>query len=572
MLKKILPLMLLFLAHLILAQTSDDPFRKASLFVDQCGKISDNYIDPDYSPLDPIEMTFSVGTSFLPGKIYLKDGKILNGLVKYSMNGRKLVYKPRKSDIGGNKRLKAEDCLGFTIQQDTFTVIQNFDVIKKRGEFSMNDNIKLISFKKPEFAEVLGEENDCSICKFVDIKSNGQQVNIYYLLHKPNDNIIKDVSDNNPEWKKDISPLYSSTNRINKPEDAEIREYFRKRSFEDKRKAGHPLLFTHYMVETEDKDAAKYRANIGRKMYWQLSFSSMEGLSVMEHCYKNILPYEKSETSTYYFPNGNVRKIVVNEEGREIAERRFYSNGNLHYDIVQQVAEKKQSVIDWYKKWISKDDDEWSKAELAGAIRRNFSQPEDDKEMTTYYLTVCDSLGNNLLDDNGNGEETIYDEVRKRKCYLKFRAYQLKEVFYRNNDGGKVYQYCDRPLKINGFNDFNLKQQILSMDWKSFPQGTVLARFVVDEEGQLKELNALNAIDTKLDAVINGFLHINKSSFSYRIAKHNETKVMAEVIVPIYIGVSGYGPTPSANNGMWMMQQQQMQMMQMNSFRAPVGF
>ncbi|MCG8580135.1 MAG: hypothetical protein MI866_09475, partial [Bacteroidales bacterium] len=64
----------------------------------------------------------------------------------------------------------------------------------------------------------------------------------------------------------------------------------------------------------------------------------------------------------------------------------------------------------------------------------------------------------------------------------------------------------------------------------------------------------------------------NKSSFTYRVAKHDDSKVLGEVVVPISIGVRGYGPTRSLNNNLWLMQQQQLHMMQMNSFKAPVSF
>jgi len=66
------------------------------------------------------------------------------------------VYKPHLADNPNVTHFKADECLGFTILKDTFAVIQNFDVIKKRGDFSLSDKIKLLNYDKPEFIEVLG--------------------------------------------------------------------------------------------------------------------------------------------------------------------------------------------------------------------------------------------------------------------------------------------------------------------------------------------------------------------------------------------------------------------------------
>ena len=109
--------------------------------------------------------------------------------------------------------------------------------------------------------------------------------------------------------------------------------------------------------------------------------------------------------------------------------------------------------------------------------------------------------------------------------------------------------------------------------WDSFPQGTVLIRLVVDKEGKVQETEILNAYNQKLESAVYIFLKRSLSSLTFRMAKHKDEKVNGEIVVPLYIGVRGYGPVPSANNSMWMMQQQQMHMMQMqNNFRPPMGF
>ena len=110
-------------------------------------------------------------------------------------------------------------------------------------------------------------------------------------------------------------------------------------------------------------------------------------------------------------------------------------------------------------------------------------------------------------------------------------------------------------------------------NWDCFPQGTVLVRFVIDKEGVVRNTELINVFDEKLKMTIISFVLRNLSNQTYKAAKHQGEKVYGDIIVPIYIGVKGYGPIPSANSSLWMMHHHQMHMMKMqHNFTPPVRF
>ncbi|MCG8578846.1 MAG: hypothetical protein MI866_02955, partial [Bacteroidales bacterium] len=504
-LKKIAIGIILFLSTLTFAQTTIDPFVTSSLFVDQKGKICDNYIEPDYSPNQPAEVIFNVVTSYIPGKVYLKDGSVKKGLVKYNQRGRKLLFKDLYSN--SSLKFKTDDCIGFTLLKDTFTVIRNFEVLKKRSEFAISDNEKMMYFKKPKFVEVLGDNLEFSVYKFIDITHNGGVPSTFFLMYDKKKKLLKDVSDQNKNWYQDIKPMLTNGLNIRDPKDETFRKLFRESNFINKIGKDEKLYFSPYLIEVNDKSKAMYQVSVKREMYWEFSFKALDDRLVMTHCYKSILPYEKSEFSTYYYPNGGVRKIAINKEGKEVAAKRYHPNGNLHYEIIQNSIEKKQAIIERYNDIIKDTDDGLSKDDF-NVICRSLTESEDDKEHGTIYLCVCDSLGNKLLDDNGNGTEKLYDSVSERFIYVKYEANQLKEAYYINAEGKKVYQYCERPLKVHGLNNLqSLKQQVLKTNWVNFPVGTVFVSFVVDEDANVQTFNVLNAVDPKLDAILHGYLY-----------------------------------------------------------------
>jgi len=170
------------------------------------------------------------------------------------------------------------------------------------------------------------------------------------------DNTIKDVSKENKKWQTDIAPLLNAGGCVSEPDDIKFRTFFRERKFVEKSNNNKMLLFSLFMEELEEPDKAMYQAKLKKQLHWQLSFQTLNGDTVMDHMYASILPYEKYATSKYYYPDGHIRKTVINKEGRGIAEKRYHSNGHLQYDIVQNTHEKKKTIIDWFKKNILEQD------------------------------------------------------------------------------------------------------------------------------------------------------------------------------------------------------------------------
>jgi len=129
-----------------------------------------------------------------------------------------------------------------------------------------------LNYDKPEFIEVLGRENNCSVYKFTDITNSGQNVNIYYLLHNKMDNTIKDVSKENKKWQTDIAPLLKAGGCVSEPEDLKFRTFFRERKFVIKSNNNKMLLFSSFMEEIEEPDKAMYQAKLKKLLHCSFLF------------------------------------------------------------------------------------------------------------------------------------------------------------------------------------------------------------------------------------------------------------------------------------------------------------
>lgn len=596
---KILLLLAFFSASfcLSIAQVISIDFNEISSFIDANGKVDGGFVDPDYSPLNPLMVTFDVGDSYAPGTVYLNDGNALDGLLKYSSTGKKLLFKAKQSGNYENAtRIKPEECLGFRILADTFTVINDFTVIKKKGEFALSDKPSYKEFSGHEFVEVLGEHEGYKVYKFIDITNNGSRVSNYFLLEDIN-RTITDVSDENMEWNTLMRPLQSDVS-ISKADEESYRRLFKEIELNDQIKKNQTVKFSKYLDEVKDGDAFCFEASVTKGIgNWHYLFTNHAGELMMINNYKSLVPFEKNEISRYFYPGGQLRKTKVYNEGELVCERHYHPNGALRYELVQNPIEQKESVIAWFNKVsqlgsLSYFDGEGKSVyrqgdklfdyntdkEVITEINRHLVRPEVGEGLITIYLNVCDSLGNKLLDESGSGAEVYFDNRLQTKVYREYKNNQLESSYFINETGEKIYQYCEKLPAINSYNSLSkhlhteLKNSILSKEWDAFPQGTIFLRYLIDENGRRIGFSIDNVKEQQLMDLWAGYWYNMSREMSFKAAHHNGEKVKSELVVPVLITVKGFSPLPVNNNSMWMMQQQQMHMMQMNNFAPPMRF
>ncbi len=580
------------------AQTVSDGFIKISSFVDANGKVDGGYVDLDYSPLDPLMVTFDVGDSYSLGTVYLNNGDVMDGLLKYSSTGKKLLFKAKQGgDYDNAKRIRPEECLGFRIMTDTFTVINNFTVIKKKGEFALSDKPSYKDFKDHEFVEVLGQHNGCKLYKFVDVTSNGSVVSNYFIM-EDSEQKLTDVSDENRDWNEVTQPLQQSVS-ISKANEESYRRLFKESEVNELLAKSQTLKYTKYLEELKEPDKAYcYEAAVSKGIgNWQYFFTNQDADLLMISNYKSLVPFEKNDVSRYFYPNGQLRKTTVFFDGELVCERHCHPNGALHYELVQNPIERKESVVSWFNKvsqygsiqYFGGDSESVYKKdgklydyntdrEIATEINRHLVKPKVDEELVTIYLNVCDSLGNRLLDANGCGTEVCYDEVSKREIHREYKKNQLESAYFFNEKGEKFYQYCEKLPSVISYSSFSkrlhteLKNSMMAKEWHAFPQGVFFLRLLINEKGQRVGFSIDNVQEKQLLDVLGGYWYNVSREMTFKTARHNDEKVMSELVIPVLISVKGFSPVPVNNNSMWMMQQQQMHMMQMNNFSAPMRF
>jgi len=582
------------------SQENFNGFSLMSSFVDCNGKVDGGYVDLDYSPIQPLMVPIDIGQSYSNGKIYLNNGEVLDGMVKYNNTGRKLLFKSKGQSLYDNaKRIKVKECAGFKIMTDTFTVISDFKVFQKKRSFSLSDKPSTMFFNGSVFAEVLGQTNGFKVYKLTDITNNGSKVSIYFLLEDKDGNII-DISKENNDWQSAIKPLIGNNNTIEEANEESYREFFKEKAVIDKIKRGQKVFYSKYL---EELDTANHTLALEAEIKkdadnWHYLFRNINDQVLMIQNYKSLVPFKKNDISRYFYPNGSIRKTCVYKNEKLIVEGHFHINGALHYEIAQNPIEKKEDIVNWFNKVsqfgsIAYNNGESLKVykqsgklydyktdkEVVTDISKHMLSPKDDDELVTIYLNVCDSLGNQLLDAEGNGQEVYYDANRKCNTYRVYINHQLKSAYHIDKNNEKIYHYCDKPVMMNSFSSYRkrsheeLRKTILAKDWEAFPQGTFFLRYIIDENGKRIGFNIENVHDENLMRLLAEYWYKQSLGMSWKVARHDKKKVKSEIIIPVMIAVKGFSPLPSANSSMWMMQQQQqMQMMQMNTFQPPIGF
>jgi len=113
-------------------------------FVDINKQLIKGYSDFDYEPEKSLNVSYVINDNFTDGFYFDKEGLKIKGILKYSMKDRDLKFKLNKEDV--EKSIKADECKGYIIGVDTFSVVKNVEIIGFFGDTTSENG---------EFAEIM---------------------------------------------------------------------------------------------------------------------------------------------------------------------------------------------------------------------------------------------------------------------------------------------------------------------------------------------------------------------------------------------------------------------------------
>ena len=475
------------------------------------------YFDPlTYAPDKKVSEVYN-SDSYETGHYYDKSGKKVSGMIKFK--DKKIWFKDGENEF--SDKLKPEDVESFVIGGDSFFTVRKYyygNVLKTTpvyvqfiSAFSTYTVAKHYHFKvfvaqgqSPIVEEILIRSKGGDTWENFPDNKNFKEKAIKYFDHIP---YLKD---------KIASGEYESKDGLSIIKMAE---------YSQKYEGDSPVLFDSYWQETRDAEKAKYLAKIidKRDSIWAFEYYRDTTKLYTAH-YSSFYPNIKNGEFTAYYPSGAIRQIVFYKNNKPKEVKIFYETGSLntHY----QYVENKDPVT---------------------------SNTTNDIQ----YIAVNDSLGNNILKENGISTITYFDRFSDRTYTKVFDKREMISL-YRLTGSDTIFQITDPryDFKINQFQKrFNYYMadkkydEALSVN----AQGTFLISVVIDRKGYVVEGSVLNEIHPELDKLVARFLKNNILEgtgyrFRFKPYKSGKLKKNCEVIIPIAFEINRFYRPPVGYN------------------------
>lgn len=504
------------------------------------GYAFNGYFDPlTYSPDKKLSIVHN-SDSYEVGYYYDSLGNKINGLIKFE--NEKIFFK--KENFEFRDKIKPEEIQHFVIGVDSFFVISNF-YYKNRLKTN------------PEFVQYITEFNGLTFAKHYKFASGISQQITYqqpiietFLVKAKYSTTWENFPDNSrfkasalkyfsyiPYLKEKINTdKYLSTDMLSI---IKMAEYY------DKYLNSKDIYYDKYWQEVIDNRNSKYSAKITgiHDSIW--TFEYFEGtVKLFIANYSSFYPNNKNGDFISYYPNGEIRQIITFENNKPKEVKTFDKSGSQsrQYQYVKtKVSNSKEYIFN------------------------------------SIYLSVTDSLGNNIIDSGFVNNFKIIDNFNNVSYFDNFRNNELISS-YRVSNGDTIFQITKPD------NDFKIKS--LQKDFESFmyekkydsalsvnAQGIILVSLVIDKKGNVYNSSILNKIHPEIDKLVDDFI---KSRFNpdalypYKFKPYyfNKTKQCIEVVIPIEFSINRFYREPvnynQFNNMYWMNNQQIM-----NKYMAP---
>lgn len=484
---------LLLLAVSVVSYAQDES--QLGQYIDVDGRFIKGYVDDDYSPKEPVNISYVIGNGYVPGYYYNLEGQKINGLLKYSNRDTYPRFKTSKKRRP--QKIWPTDCLAYVVGSDSITVIENFYV---------QNHAAVFNYDKKQFAWVIGKVGGYTFYRHIRAESkNGYS----YLAKKDGEkNFISfpNVPKKPKKFEETALSVFGSYAPIKKGIELGHYQYYdipgmiKILEYKEKYDNNEQIYFDSSWDETTKKDEARHYAIIDsiKDLTFNMIYYDINGALLFKGAFTSFIPKKRHGDFVYYYPDGTVRKQVEYNYNQPQKIKEFFEKGNLQRS---------------YK------------------ISGN----------TAIYEQVCDSMGKNLLDNEGNGLEVVYDPIENRQVNYNYQRNKLITAYFINSKGEKVYQLCEKNAdpRNHALYRIRIKEKTNCPDCceNLFKHGYALAKYTIEPSGWVSNIELIKGIDKGCDDDILNALKSVRNEYQWKPAMVGEVNVKQEVILPINFSV-----------------------------------
>lgn len=512
---------LFFVACTVTLALSQTPnaYNEIGYFTDQDHQPIDGYVDMTYQPKTKEEYSMMLGEDYTPGYYYDLNGKKIEGTIRYSYSDGFIRFKSYANGEEKSEKIKPEMCLAYVIGRDSFVVIKDFTVERE---------LLSVPIDKPEFAEVLATIGDLTFYQHTRTGVNvskGSNELVYTFIVQRGKGPLVSFPRGFAKFKEVATPCFRKVTLLANGLDAgtmthkdlpamiHILQY-------------HTLAANHtkiyYSLSWEElRDSSEqgyqYYAEISHVNFatWNMRYFLKDGTPLyngsfisqfpqkakaFDFSFEEITPSEKKNgLFTFYFPDGRIRKTVEYKNNEITGDvKTYWHNGQIHY-----VYQKKTPS-------------------------------------THEYSVVADLSGKNILDAEGSGTETLYDSLQKRTVTRTYNDKQLKDSYFTDTTGTKIYQYCKNHAfladaeergQIKFAKRFNYPKSALSKS----AYGMVIVRILADREGNTIKTNLVKGFDAEGDKAVLGYCYMKYRGKAWIPVKVDKVAVPQEILLTFVV-------------------------------------
>ncbi|MFC0875682.1 energy transducer TonB [Saccharicrinis sp. FJH2] len=505
------------------------------------GRILNGYYDFTIETEEALTVTYSFGENYTPGCVYNLKNEKLNGSIKYTGNQGVIKFKEKEKAY----RISPEECKGYVIGTDSFTVIGNFKINNTRGINELHGK---------SFAQVIDKIGEMRFYMYVSD-------DYYYLVQKKQNSEILSFPEKKKKFYPFIDELFDSYPALckmlkeKKPRDWDMGSIIKMYKYWTTYNTGSKVFFNAFWDEVEENKPYYYYAKVDsvNGTEFHLSYYMKNGVKLYNGNYTSFYPNIKSGDFNFYYPNGNLRKTVTFIDNKPAKETEFYANGVIHrigmYMNLEFLSLKERKIK--YKGIIA--DKEKIFGDLAFSKQSVKPRIIQSKSKTgIMYYTVNDETGKSLLNSEGNGTEYIYDAISGRNLIYEYKNYRPFVVYYENSGSERIYQITSEnisslrltPLLKNITQNFDYPESCI----KNNMHGTVLVRCLVEPNGKVSEYNIIKGIGPLISSQLENLLSIYKMDELCDPGKVDGEKVTQEVILSLEFNLNGFTGYRQNNN------------------------
>jgi len=458
------------------------------------------------------------------------------------VENEKIFFKKENFEL--RDKIKPEEIQHFVIGVDSFFVISNFfDKNKVRSD--------------PEYVQFITEFNGLTFVKHYKFTSGFAQ---QYALEKPiietflvkaKDSTTWDNFPDNSRFKLSALKYFSYIPYLNekiltdKYRSSDMLSIIKMAEYYDKYLNSKDIYYDKYWQEVIDNRNSKYSAKITgiHDSIWTFEYYEGE-VKLFVANYSSFYPNNKNGEFISYFPNGEIRQISTFENNQLKEAETFdkFGSKSRQYEYVKTRDSKSEEYV-----------------------------------YNCFYITVNDSLGNNILDSGVAKDFRVIDDFSKCTYFESFTDNELISS-YRLSNGDTIFQITNQD------NNFKIKSLQKSFEGYMYEkkydnalsvnaQGIILVSLVIDKKGNVVSSTILNTIHPEIDMLVDGFIKSRFQPnalylFKFKPYYLDKKKQCIEVVIPIEFSINRFYKEPVRYNqfdNMFWMQNHQM----MNRYMRP---